>query len=80
VLAAERLHGDDTTVPILAKHRTIKGHIWTYVRDDRRRSWHRGAISWRDPPTSIKSWVRRDTVRKLFHRSGRACHRIRGVS
>jgi transposase len=35
VLAAERLHGDDTTVPILAKGRTIKGHIWTYVRDDR---------------------------------------------
>jgi transposase len=35
VLAAERLHGDDTTVPILAKHKTIKGHIWTYVRDDR---------------------------------------------
>src|SRR5438552_6655444 len=35
VLASERLHGDDTTVPILAKGQTIKGHIWTYVRDDR---------------------------------------------
>jgi transposase len=35
VLAAERLHGDDTTVPILATGKTIKGHIWTYVRDDR---------------------------------------------
>jgi transposase len=35
VLSAERLHGDDTTVPILAKGRTITGHIWTYVRDDR---------------------------------------------
>ena len=35
VLAAERLHGDDTTVPILAKSKTITGHIWTYVRDDR---------------------------------------------
>ena len=35
VLAAERLHGDDTTVPILAKGKTIKGRIWTYVRDDR---------------------------------------------
>ncbi|KRR15062.1 IS66 family transposase [Bradyrhizobium retamae] len=34
-LAAERLHGDDTTVPILAKGQTVKGHIWTYVRDDR---------------------------------------------
>jgi transposase len=35
VLAGERLHGDDTTVPILAKGKTVKGHIWTYVRDDR---------------------------------------------
>jgi transposase len=35
VLAAERLHGDDTTVPILAKGQAVKGHIWTYVRDDR---------------------------------------------
>ena len=35
VLAAERLHGDDTNVPILAKGQTIKGHIWAYVRDDR---------------------------------------------
>jgi len=35
VLAAERLHGDDTTVPILAKGKTTTGRIWTYVRDDR---------------------------------------------
>jgi transposase len=35
VLSAERLHGDDTTVPILAKGKTVKGHIWVYVRDDR---------------------------------------------
>jgi len=35
VLAAQRLHGDDTTVPILAKGKTVKGHIWTYVRHDR---------------------------------------------
>ena len=35
VLAAERLHGDDTTVPILARGKTVTGHIWTYVRDDR---------------------------------------------
>jgi transposase len=35
VLSAERLHGDDTTVPILAKGKTVKGHIWAYVRDDR---------------------------------------------
>ena len=35
VLAAERLHGDETTVPILAKGKTATGRIWTYVRDDR---------------------------------------------
>src|ERR1700731_1315025 len=35
VLGAERLDGDNTHVPILAKGKTIKGHIWTYVRDDR---------------------------------------------
>ena len=35
VLAAERLHGDDTTIPILAHGKTATGRIWTYVRDDR---------------------------------------------
>ena len=35
VLAAERLHGDDTTVPVLARGRTITGRLWAYVRDDR---------------------------------------------
>src|SRR5258708_16621388 len=35
VLAAERLHGDDTTVPVLAKNKTVTGRLWTYVRDDR---------------------------------------------
>ena len=35
VLAAERLHGDDTTVPRLAKHKTDIARLWNYVRDDR---------------------------------------------
>jgi len=35
VMAAERLHGDDTTVPVLAKGRTVTGRAWVYVRDDR---------------------------------------------
>lgn len=35
VLSAERLHGDDTTVPILAKGKTATGRAWVYVRDDR---------------------------------------------
>jgi transposase len=34
VLAADRIHGDDTTVPVLAKNRTVTGRLWTYVRDD----------------------------------------------
>jgi transposase len=35
VLQAERLHGDDTTVPLLAKGGTRTARLWTYVRDDR---------------------------------------------
>ena len=35
VLAGERIHGDDTTVPVLAKTKTTTGRLWTYVRDDR---------------------------------------------
>ena len=35
VLAAERIHGDDTTVPVLATGKTVTGRLWTYVRDDR---------------------------------------------
>jgi transposase len=35
VFAADRLHVDDTTVPVLAKLKTITGRIWAYVRDDR---------------------------------------------
>jgi hypothetical protein len=34
VLRAER-HGDDTTVPVLAKGKTDTGRIWVYVRDDK---------------------------------------------
>jgi transposase len=32
---AARLHGDDTTVPVLAKGKTVTGRLWAYVRDDR---------------------------------------------
>ena len=35
VLGAERLHGDDTPVPVLAKGKTATGRLWAYVRDDR---------------------------------------------
>ena len=35
VLSAERLHGDDTTVPVLVKGKADTGRIWVYVRDDK---------------------------------------------
>jgi hypothetical protein len=35
VFAAQRLHGDDTTVPVLARGKTDIARSWVYVRDDR---------------------------------------------
>ena len=35
VLGAERLHADDTTLPLLAKGGTQTARLWTYLRDDR---------------------------------------------
>jgi transposase len=35
VFAAGRLHGDDTTVPVLARGKTDTARSWVYVRDDR---------------------------------------------
>jgi transposase len=37
VFAAAKIHGDDTTVPVLAPGlgRTATGRLWVYVRDDR---------------------------------------------
>jgi transposase len=35
VLAGERVHGDETPVPVLAKGQTATGRAWVYVRDDR---------------------------------------------
>jgi transposase len=35
VMAAERLHADDTTVPVLAEGKTDTGRCWIYLRDDR---------------------------------------------
>ena len=35
VMSAERLHGDDTTVPVLARGKTDTARSWVYVRDDR---------------------------------------------
>jgi len=35
VMAGQRIHGDDTTVPVLARGKTVTGRAWVYVRDDR---------------------------------------------
>jgi transposase len=37
VFSADKIHGDDTTVPVLAPGlgRTATGRLWVYVRDDR---------------------------------------------
>jgi transposase len=35
VFAGDRVHGDETPVPVLAKHHCRKGRLWTYVRDDK---------------------------------------------
>jgi transposase len=46
VFDAERVHGDDTTVPVLATGKTITGRLWTYVRDDR-------PFAGPDPPAAV---------------------------
>jgi transposase len=35
VFAAEQVHGDDTTVPVMARGQTDTASAWVYVRDDR---------------------------------------------
>jgi len=46
VMAGARLHGDETTVPVLAKNKTVSGRLWTYVRDDR-------PFAGPDPPAAL---------------------------
>jgi transposase len=46
VFAAERIHADDTTVPVLAPGKTRTGRLWTYVRDDR-------PFGGPDPPAAV---------------------------
>ena len=51
VLAAERLHGDDTPVPVLAKGKTDTARAWVYVRDDR-------PFGGPDPPAALFRYSR----------------------
>ena len=51
VLAASRLHGDDTTVPVLAKGKTDTARAWVYVRDD-------APFGGPDPPAALFRYSR----------------------
>jgi transposase len=46
VLASERIHADDTPVPVLANGQTATGRAWVYVRDDR-------PFAGPDPPAAL---------------------------
>jgi transposase len=46
VFVAERIHADDTTVPVLAKGKTRTGRLWAYVRDD-------APFAGRAPPAAV---------------------------
>lgn len=51
VLAGERLHGDDTTVPVMAKGKTDTARLWVYVRDDK-------PFAGADPPAALFHYSR----------------------
>jgi len=51
VLAATRIHGDDTTVPVMAKGKTDTARLWVYVRDDR-------PFAGSDPPAALFHYSR----------------------
>ena len=59
VLSAEKLHADDTPMPVLdpGRGRTKRGHLWSYVRDDRGSGGH-------DPPAV---WFAYSPDRKGLH-------------
>ncbi len=57
VLAAERLHADDTTVPLMAKGGTQTARLWTYLRDDR-------PFAGEAPPAALYSF---STDRRMEH-------------
>jgi transposase len=70
VLAAEKVHTDDTPVPVLdpGRGKTKTGRLWTYVRDDR-------PAASRDPPAV---WYRYSPDRKGEHPQAHL-KRFRGI-
>lgn len=69
VLSCEKVHGDDTPVPVLApgEGKTKTGRVWTYVRHDR-------AAGSKDPPAV---WFAYPPDRKGVHRRS-ICKRLTG--
>ncbi len=67
VFAGARVHGDETTVPVLAKGKTRTGRLWTYVRDDK-------PFGGADPPAAVFFYSRDRTAEHpeshLAHFSG----------
>jgi hypothetical protein len=60
------VHGDDTTVPVHAKGKTITGRAWVYVRDDR-------PFGGPDPPAAVFYYSRdRSAAHPEHHLSGYA--------
>ena len=70
VLAAQKVHADDTPVPVLdpGRGKTKTGRVWTYVRDDR-------PAGSRDPPAV---WYRYSPDRKAQH-PGLHLHKFCGI-
>ena len=50
-MAAARLHGDDTPVPVLARGKCATGRAWVYVRDD-------APFDGADPPAALFRYSR----------------------
>lgn len=71
VLAAERLHGDDTTIRILAKGKCTTGRIWTYVRDDQPFA----GLRRRRRFTTLRATVPARTPRSIWPPSPVSCRR-----
>jgi len=67
VFAGERIHGDDTPVPLLAKGKTVTARLWVYVRDDK-------PFGGADPPAAMYFFSRDRTgehpERHLAHYGG----------
>jgi transposase len=55
VFAGQRVHGDETPVPVQARYKCRKGRLWTYVRDDR-------PFGGRAPPAAVFFYSRDRTA------------------